>query len=106
MQKRYNDDVIVIIFAFSNAIIIIFVDLFDNVYAKSSVRQIVISVFEYVLTFPLTIIDHKYDFNLVISLFILAFNSIYYFLYFSLLDIVYKFRNLHYDFRFLIVNAI
>ena len=66
MRKRYGDDVIVIVAAFSNAIIVIFVDLIDNASAKSSVRQIV-SIFKHVLTFFLTIIDHKSDLNLIIS---------------------------------------
>ena len=70
MRKRYDDDVIVIIAAFSNAIIIIFVDLFDDACAKSSARQIITSTFEHVLTLLLIIIDHKYDFNLIISLYI------------------------------------
>ena len=70
MQKRYGGDVIVIVVAFSSAIIVIFVDLFDDAYAKSSARQIVASTFEHVLTLFLIIIDHKYDLNLVISLYI------------------------------------
>ena len=70
MRKPYDNDVIVIVVAFSNAIIIIFVDFFDNVYAKSFVRQIIASIFEHVLTFLLTIIDHKYDLTLIISLYI------------------------------------
>ena len=70
MRKRYDDNVIVIVAAFSSAIIVILVDLFDDVYAKSSARQIVTSTFKHVLTFFLIIIDHKYDFNLVISLYI------------------------------------
>ena len=70
MQKQYNDDIAVIVIAFSSAIIIIFVDLFDDVCAKSSVCQIIISILEYVLILLLTIIDHKYGFNLIISLYI------------------------------------
>ena len=70
MRKRYDDDVIVIVAVFSNAIIVIFVDFFDNVCTKSFARQIVVSTFDYVLTFLLTIIDHKYDLNLIISLYI------------------------------------
>ena len=70
MRKRYDDDVIVIVVAFLSAIIIIFVDLFDNVCAKSSAYQIVILIFKHILILLLTIIDHKYDFNLVISFYI------------------------------------
>ena len=70
MRKRYDDDVIMIIIAILNAIIVIFVDFFNDVCAKSSARQIIISIFEYVLIFLLTIIDHKYDLNLIISLYI------------------------------------
>ena len=69
MRKRYGDDVIVIVAAFSNAIIAIFVDLSDDACAKSSARQIVASIFEHVLALFLIIIDHKYDFNLAISLY-------------------------------------
>ena len=74
MRKRYGGDVIVIVVAFSSVIIIIFVDLFDDVCAKSFARQIVVSTFEYVLTLFLIIIDHKYNFNLIISLYIKSFS--------------------------------
>ena len=67
MRKRYDNNVIMIVVAFSNAIIIIFVNLFNNACMKSSVHQIIISIFEYVLTLFLTIVNHKYDFNLIIS---------------------------------------
>ena len=70
MRKRYDDDVIVIVAAFSSAIIVILVDLFDDACAKSPARQIDALTFEHVLTFLLIIIDHKHDFNLVISLYI------------------------------------
>ena len=70
MRKRYGDDVIVVVAAFSSAIIIIFVDLFDDVCAKSSARQIIASTFKHVLILFLIIIDHKYDLNLAISLYI------------------------------------
>ena len=70
MRKRYGDDVIVIVVAFSSAIIVIFVDFFDNACAKSSACQIVISAFKHVLILFLIIIDRKYDLNLVISLYI------------------------------------
>ena len=70
MRKRYHDDVIVIIAVFSSAIFIIFVDLFDDACVKSFARQIIILIFEHVLTFFLTIINHKYDFNLIISFYI------------------------------------
>ena len=36
MRKRYNDDVNMIIIAFVNARIVMFVDFFDNVDTKSS----------------------------------------------------------------------
>ena len=70
MRKRYDNDMIVIFIVFSNTIIVIFVDLFDNVCVKSSASQITILTFKHILTFLLTIIDYKYDFNLVISLYI------------------------------------
>ena len=70
MRKRYGNDVIVIVAAFSNAIIVIFVDLSDDVCAKSSTRQIIASAFKHVLALLLIIINHKYDSNLVISLYI------------------------------------
>ena len=70
MRKRYEDDVIVIVAAFLSVMIIIFVDIFDDVCAKSSARQIIILIFEHILTLFLTIIDYKDDFNLIISLYI------------------------------------
>ena len=70
MRKQYDDDVIMIVVAFLSAINIIFVNLFYNACAKSSARQIIVSTFEHVLILLLTIIDHKYDFNLIISLYI------------------------------------
>ena len=74
MRKRFENDVIIIVTVFSNAIIIIFVNFFDDVCAKSSTRQIIISTFEHILTFLLTIINHKYNFNLIISLYIKSFS--------------------------------
>ena len=70
MRKRYDDNVIMIVVAFSNAIIVIFVDFFDDACTESSVRQIITSTFEHILILFLTIIDYKYDFNLIISLYI------------------------------------
>ena len=70
MQKRYDYNVIMIVIAISSAIIVIFIDLFDNVYATLSARQIVILIFKHILILFLTIIDHKYDFNLILSLYI------------------------------------
>ena len=46
-----------IVATFINAIIVIFVDFFENVCTDSFAHQIIISIFEYVLTFVLTIID-------------------------------------------------
>ena len=70
MRKQYDNDVIMVVTAFLNAIIIIFVDFFDDICAKSSVRQIITSIFEHVLILFLTIIDYKYNFNLIISFYI------------------------------------
>ena len=70
MQKRYDDDAIMIVVAFLNTIIIIFVNVFDDVCAESSAYQIIILAFKHVLTLFLIIIDHKYNFNLIISLYI------------------------------------
>ena len=70
MRKQYDDDLIVIVTAFSNIIIILFVDLFDDACAKSSARQITTLTFEHILIFFLTIIDYKYNFNLIISFYI------------------------------------
>ena len=77
MRKRYDDDVIIIVVAFLSAIIVIFVDLFDDACVKLSARQIVISTFEHILTFLLTIIDHKYNFNLIVSLYITSSSCFY-----------------------------
>ena len=74
MRKRYDNDIIVIVVAFSNTIIVIFIDLFDNACAKLSARQIIVSTFKHILILLLTIIDHRYDFNLVISLYIKSFS--------------------------------
>ena len=51
MRKRYDDNVIVIVVAFSNTITVIFVDLFDDARVKLSARQIITSTFKHVLTF-------------------------------------------------------
>ena len=58
MRKRYEDDIIVIVVAFSSAIIVIFLDLFDDACTKSSVRQIFISIFKHILILFLTMLDH------------------------------------------------
>ena len=51
MWKRYDDDVIVIVAAFLSAIIVIFINLFDNACAISFVYQIIVSICKYVLIF-------------------------------------------------------
>ena len=70
MRKQYDNDVIIIVTAFSNEMNIIFIDLFDDTCVKLSVCQIIALIFKHILTFLLIIIDHKYDFTLVISLYI------------------------------------
>ena len=45
---------------------------FDNACVKTSAYQIVALTFEHVLTFLLTVLDHIYDFSLIISSYIIS----------------------------------
>ena len=74
MRKRYGGNMIMIVVAFLSAIIIIFVDLFNDACAKSSARQIITSIFKHILILFLPIIDHKYNFNLIVSFYIKSFS--------------------------------
>ena len=46
---------------------------FDDVYVKTSTHQIIVLTFEHILTLLLTVIDHIYDFSLIISSYIIFF---------------------------------
>ena len=76
MRKQYYNDVIIIVAAFLNAIIVILINFFDDVCAKSFAHQIIASIFKHILIFLLTIIDHKYDLNFIILFYIKCFSCI------------------------------